>query len=53
MNFEVNIDVAYAVYARTAITIEDYSKALEMAGKARANYPLMSVSEYCGWFLIA
>lgn len=42
----MDIEVAYAIYARAAITRQDYSKALEMAKKARANYPLMSVSEY-------
>ena len=49
-NFEVNIDVAHAVYARTAITISDYSKALEMAGKARAKYPMMTNAEYTSGF---
>lgn len=51
-NFEVNIDVAYAVYARTAITIADYSKALEMAKKARQKYPMMSVAEYKAGFSV-
>ncbi len=44
--WEMGLDVAYAIYARTAITKQDYAKALEMAGLARASYPLMSVADY-------
>ena len=42
----VNIDVAYATYARAALTRSDYSTALAMASKARAKYPLMSAAEW-------
>ena len=44
--WQVGLEVAYATYARTAITKQDYAKALEMAGLARAGYPLMSVADY-------
>ncbi|NMB37595.1 MAG: RagB/SusD family nutrient uptake outer membrane protein [Bacteroidales bacterium] len=46
----MGLDVAYAIYARAAITKQDYAKALSMAKKARANYPLMSVAEYKAGF---
>ena len=46
----VNIDVAYAVYARAALTRQDYSTALAMATKARAKYPLMNVQEWSSGF---
>lgn len=49
-NYEVNVDVAYATYARAAITKQDYAKALEMAKKARANYPLMDNAAYKAGF---
>jgi hypothetical protein len=45
-----NISVAYATYARAAINKLDYSKAIEMAVKARAGYPLMTVAEYQSGF---
>lgn len=43
---KMDLDVAYAIYARAALTREDWQKALDMAKLARANYPLMSVAEY-------
>lgn len=49
-NYSPNMDVAYAVYARAAITRQDYSKALQYAALARANYPLMSTKEYMEGF---
>ena len=45
-----NEDVAHAVYARAALTRQDYAKALEEAQLARANHPLMSNLEYQGGF---
>ncbi|MCD7898617.1 MAG: RagB/SusD family nutrient uptake outer membrane protein [Bacteroides sp.] len=44
--WEPNINVACAVYARAAITKQDYPKAAEMASKAREGYPLMSNADY-------
>jgi hypothetical protein len=41
-----NVNVAHAVYARAAITKQDYTKALSEAKLARQNYPLMSNAEY-------
>ena len=49
-NYEMNIDVAYAVYARAALTRQDYATALSMASKARAGYALMSVADYRAGF---
>lgn len=48
--WEPNINVAYAVYARAAITRQDYAKAAEMAAKARNGYPLMTNAEYQAGF---
>ncbi len=45
-NFSPSIDMAYATYARAALNRQDYSTALAMAAKARANHPLMSNAEY-------
>jgi hypothetical protein len=44
--WEPNISVAYAIYARAAITRKDYEKAETMAANARSGYSLMSVSDY-------
>jgi hypothetical protein len=41
-----NINVAYAVYARTALNREDWSTAAKYAALARDGYPLMSNDEY-------
>nr|MBP9019612.1 RagB/SusD family nutrient uptake outer membrane protein [Bacteroidales bacterium] len=49
-NYEMNKDVAYAVYARAAITRQDYTKAKTMAANARANYPLMTNAMYKAGF---
>lgn len=49
-NHKVNIDVAYATYARTALTREDWATAAHYAALARANYPLMDTSQYSSGF---
>lgn len=49
-NYDPNINVAYAVYARAAITRQDYSTAASMAVSARNGYPLMSNPEYKAGF---
>ena len=41
----MDLDVAYAIYARTALTREDWNNALKYAQLARKNYPLMSVAD--------
>ena len=45
-NYSPNLDVAYATYARAALTREDWATAARYAVLARANYPLMTNSEY-------
>ena len=45
-----NINVAHAIYARGALTKQDYTKALTEAKLARQNYPLMSNAEYHAGF---
>lgn len=49
-NYDPDINVAYAIYARAAITREDYPTALSMAKLARKDFPLMSVNEYKAGF---
>ena len=49
-NYEMNKDVAYAVYARAAITRQDYTTAKTMAANARADYPLMTNTMYRAGF---
>ena len=41
-----DIDVAYAIYARAALTREDWSTAAQYAALARQGHPLMSSSQY-------
>ena len=41
----MDLDVAYAIYARAALTREDWANALKYAQLARANHPLMSVAD--------
>lgn len=41
-----DIHVAYATYARTALTREDYKTAASMARDAREGYPLMDTARY-------
>ncbi len=50
INYETNINTAYAIYARAALNRQDYATAESNAVKARAGYPLMSVSEYNAGF---
>ena len=45
-----NINVAHAIYARAALTKQDYTKALTEAKLARQHYPLMSNAEYHAGF---
>lgn len=45
-----NINVAHAIYARAALTKQDYTKALTEAKLARQNYPFMSNAEYHAGF---
>ena len=45
-----NVNVAHAVYARAALTKQDYTKALSEAKLARQNYPLMSNTDYHSGF---
>ena len=45
-----NINVAHAVYARAALTKQDYATALSHATSARSGYDLMSNSDYQAGF---
>jgi len=49
-NYEVDASVAYAIYARAAITRKDYATAEAYAVKARTGYPLMTNAEYKAGF---
>lgn len=49
-NYLPDLSVAYAVYARVALNREDWPTAAKYAALARANYPLMSNSEYQSGF---
>jgi len=44
--FDPDLNVAYATYARAALSRQDYPTALSNAQKARVGYPLMSNSDY-------
>ena len=44
--FKPNINVAYGVFARAALTYQDFKKAAEMAHLARQGYKLMDNEEY-------
>ena len=44
--FLPDIDVAYGVYARAALTRQDWGKAVEMARLARQGHTLMSKNDY-------
>lgn len=48
--WEPDLSVAHAVYARAALNREDWATAQEMAPKAYAAHPLMSVAEYRSGF---
>lgn len=52
-NHKVNIDAAYSIYARAALTREDWQTAARYAALARAGYPLMTTSEYRDGFSTA
>lgn len=45
-NYSPNLDVAYAVFARAALTRQDWDNAAKYAALARQGYSLMSVDEY-------
>ena len=49
-NYQINKDVAYAVYARAALIKGDYATAALYAQKARKDYPLMSNRAYFAGF---
>jgi hypothetical protein len=49
-NYDPDLNVAYATYARAALTRQDYGTAATMAANARQGYPLMSNSEYKAGF---
>jgi len=49
-NYEVDASVAYAIYARAALTRQDYANAEMYAVKARAGYPLMTNTDYNAGF---
>lgn len=48
--YQMNSNVAYAVYARAALNRQDYPTAEANAVKARAGFPLMTVAEYNAGF---
>ncbi|MBQ7575495.1 MAG: RagB/SusD family nutrient uptake outer membrane protein [Bacteroidales bacterium] len=48
--WKMGLPVAYATYAKAALNREDYATALEMAKKARKDYPLMSNKDYKAGF---
>jgi hypothetical protein len=49
-NYEVDANVAYAIYARAALNKQDYPNAEAYAVKARTGYALMTATEYRGGF---
>lgn len=49
-NHKVNIEAAYAVYARAALTREDWQNAATYAALARKGYPLMDTETYLSGF---
>lgn len=49
-NYQIDVNVAYAVYARAAITRADYPTALTYARKAYKGYPLMDNTAYKAGF---
>lgn len=49
-NYQIDGNVARAVYARAALNREDWDKAAAMAKDARVGYDLMSVAKYKGGF---
>ena len=61
-NYIMDLDVAYAIYARVALTREDWNTALKYAQILHKKYPLMSVADerdgFCSpnsewiWYLV-
>ncbi len=49
-NYEPDINVAYATYARAALNRQDYANASTYASRAREGYTLMSVTDYKSGF---
>lgn len=49
-NYEIDLNVAYAIYARAALNRQDYPNAETYAIKAREGYPLMNVASYKAGF---
>lgn len=49
-NYEVNLDVAHAIFARAAINKQDYPNAEKYAALARQKYALMSATDYNAGF---
>ena len=47
---DISINVARAIFARAALTREDWATAAEMAAAARVGYPLMSNADMMGGF---
>lgn len=48
--YEMDINVAYATYARAALNRQDYVNAESYAAKARVNFPLMNNTAYKNGF---
>lgn len=44
--YKPGLDVAYGIYAKAALTREDWGNAKKYAAMARAKYPLMSSADY-------
>lgn len=44
--YKPGLDVAYGIYAKAALTREDWANAKKFAAMARAKYPLMSSADY-------
>lgn len=49
-NYDPDKNVAYAIYARAALTRQDYTTAATMAVNARNGFPLMTNAEYKAGF---
>ena len=49
-NFDVDVNVAYATYARAALNKQDYPNAEKYAKLARTGYPLMDATAYKAGF---
>jgi len=47
---QINLNVAQGLYARVALVMHDWDKAIEMASAARNGYPYMSASELLNGF---